>query len=293
MRRLAPLVAAMALVATACGGGHGHASSTGSSTVPPTTAASSSTPSTVSLAGRRYVSLGDSYSAGQGLPLGTGPCGRAPGAYPSLVSTRAGLDASLHACNGATTADVIDDEQVPGVGKQIDAVTAAADIVTITIGGNDIGFAQVMTDCVLGSLPCTRLDSQVSADLATLATRLPAVYGQIRARAPHAQLIVVGYPQLVIDPATSSLASCAGLTPDESRFVRAKGDELAQAIETATAAAGGHYVDAAAAFAGHEACSAVPWMEGVDLVDIGSSFHPNAAGQEQLAQLVLAAIQGH
>ncbi len=237
----------------------------------------------------QYVSLGDSYSAGGGL-AGVRPCGRSPQAYPALVAQRAHVVVSEHACNGATTADVLDTEQVAGVGKQIDAVGADTGVVTITIGGNDIGFADVMRRCALGSEPCTNLEGQVDRDLAALPAKLLAVYREIRRRAPNAALLVVGYPQLVVDPAASGLPACAGLTADESRFVRRKGDDLARVVRTAAEASGARYVDAAAAFAGHEACAAEPWMEGVNFVNIVGSYHPNAAGQDHLAQLVQAAL---
>ena len=239
---------------------------------------------------RHYVSLGDSYSAGEGLPAPIQPCGRTPGAYPTLVADRAGLIGSFHACNGATTDDVLDEEQAPGVGKQIDAVTADADIVTISIGGNDIGFRRVMTDCVLASLPCTRLADQVTAALAALTPRLLAVYAEIRIRAPHARLLVVGYPQLVVDPGPAATGTCAGMTLDENRWVRQQGDALNAVTRAAAATSGAVYVDAAGPFSGHEACTAQPWMEGVNLTDIVASFHPNAVGQEQLARLVLAQL---
>jgi hypothetical protein len=111
------LLAALAVLATAC------------SSQPPTTRSVQKPGPTTTAAGpttaaapRHYVSLGDSYSAGEGLPDPVQPCGRAPGAYPNLVAERARLVPSFHACNGATTADVIDDEQAPGTGRQIDAV---------------------------------------------------------------------------------------------------------------------------------------------------------------------------
>ncbi len=240
----------------------------------------------------RYVSLGDSYSAGGGLAGGTRPCGRAPGAYPALVAQWAGAAVAEHACNGATTASVLDVEQAPGVGRQIDFVTGDAGAVTISIGGNDLGFTQVMQQCALGSEPCTRLEAQVARDLAALPAKLRAVYGEIRRRAPAAAVLVVGYPQLVVDPEASGLASCAGFTAEESRWVREKGGQLAAVIRAEAEAAGARYLDAAAAFAGHEACAAEPWMEGVNFVNIAGSYHPNAAGHEQLARLVQAAFPG-
>ncbi|HVL28401.1 MAG TPA: SGNH/GDSL hydrolase family protein, partial [Acidimicrobiales bacterium] len=238
----------------------------------------------------RYVSLGDSFSAGGGLAGGVHPCGRAPGAYPALVAQRGMLAGSFHACNGATTADVLDRERHPGEGPQIDNVASDADVVTVSIGGNDIGFGPVITDCVLGRQPCTRFDRQVTAELAALGPRLARLYAGVRERAPAADVLVLGYPRLVADPDLSGLETCAGLTADEARWVRQKGDELDRVVRAAAGVAGVRFVDAAAAFAGHEACTAEPWMEGISVATATSSFHPNAAGHDRLAALVLDAL---
>jgi len=239
---------------------------------------------------RTYVSLGDSYSAGGGLPGASPPCGRGPAAYPSLLAQQAGLVASLHACNGATTSDVLDRAQFPGEGPQVGAVTADADVVTISIGGNDIGFGPRIRSCVLDAQPCTRQEAEVNADLAALGPKLSAVYGEVRQRAPDATLVVVGYPQLVADPDQARYESCAGLTPDEARWVRDKGAALARIVRTSAEAAGARFVDAVSRFAGHEACTADPWMTGITLTTLEGSFHPNAAGHQQLAAMVQAAL---
>jgi lysophospholipase L1-like esterase len=239
-----------------------------------------------------YVSLGDSFPAGEGQPGAVPPCQRSPGAYPELVAARAGLVASVHACSGATVDDVLDVEQHPGIGRQIDAVAADADVVTISVGGNDLGFARVLADCVLATQPCTRLDPAVDASLDALGPRLVAVYRAIRARAPHALLLVVGYQQLVADPDHFAYQACAGLTPDEARWLREKDTALAGVTRVSAEAAGARYLDAIGAFAGHEACTPDPWMTGVDLSNIGASFHPNAAGHDTLARLVGAALVG-
>ena len=100
---------------------------------------------------------------------------------------------------------------------------------------------------------------------------------------------MVGYPHLVAVPDPSRGPVCAGLTLDEARWVREKGEDLARVVRTTAEAAGARYLDAASRFAGHEACTADPWMAGVTL-PVEGSFHPNAAGHQQLASLVEAAV---
>lgn len=280
---LAAAVAALALVAGACSSDSAQRADTPAGAALPAT--STTTPEPL-----RYVSLGDSYSAGGGLVGAVEPCGRAPGAYPGLVAGRAQFEASFHACDGATTADVLDREQHAGEGRQIDDVPADADVVTLSIGGNDIGFGPVITECAVGSQSCVRFDRQVTAQLTALGPRLTRLYRSVRERAPFAEVLVLGYPRLVPDPDQTGLDVCAGLTAEEARWVRQKGAELDGVVRGATEAAGVRFLDAAAIFAGHEACTAEPWMAGVSLATAVSSFHPNAVGHEQLAGLVLRAL---
>ncbi len=247
----------------------------------------------------RYLALGDSYSAGEGLPpfdTSTPGCHRSEVAFPRLVQAGTSTIVTSRACSGATTADVVDAEQHPGVGLQLDAVAPGTDLVSITIGGNDLGFGPVMSDCVFGRQPCSRLDDRVERAMSALPARLARIYRDIRARAPGARLVVVGYPHLVADPDRFDVDSCPALVgpfsgglridPGEVRWLRAKADRLGAVVRRAAEEAGAGYVDVATAFAGHEACTPEPWVEGVAVPQVALSFHPNAAGHVELARLV-------
>jgi lysophospholipase L1-like esterase len=245
---------------------------------------------------QRYAALGDSYASGEGLrpfEADSGPCHRSPSAYPRAVAAgEGGPTLTFLACSGAMVADVL------GAG-QLGAIDPAADLVTVTVGGNDAGFVSVVGECVIGVDPCSHLDAEVEAALAGLGARLEAAYRQIRARAPGARLLVVGYPQVVADPATADFATCAavasplpGLRVDaaDATWLRRKGAELSELVRQAAKGAGATYVDVTAGFAGHEACSPDPWLTGVVLADLKSSFHPTVAGQAELARLVIRAL---
>ncbi|HEV3402452.1 MAG TPA: SGNH/GDSL hydrolase family protein [Acidimicrobiales bacterium] len=246
----------------------------------------------------RYVSLGDSFPAGEGLPRASGPCRRSPLAYPNLLAQRTNLLPSLHACSGATTEDVLERAPASGEGRQLDWLAPDTEVVTVTIGGNDAGFGRVVGACLSGLHPCSRLDAEVGARIAALRARLDAVHGEIRRRLPRARLLVVGYPQLVGDPAHVPLDGCpelglsptARITGEEARWLRDQGRALDAVMRESAQAAGGRYVDAASVFAGHEVCTPAPWMTGVVEDDIRTSFHPNVAGHEALARLVAAEL---
>jgi lysophospholipase L1-like esterase len=246
----------------------------------------------------RYASLGDSFPAGEGLPGATGPCRRSPLAYPNLLTQLTHLLPSLHACSGATTEDVLERASVSGERRQLDWLAADTDVVTVTIGGNDAGFGRVIGACLSGLDPCSRLDGEVDSRIVALRERLETVNREIRRRLPSARLLVVGYPQLIADPAQVPLEGCrelglspsARITADEARWLREQGRALDAVMRESARTAGGRYVDAAHLFAGHEACTTTPWMTGVVEDDLRASFHPNAAGHEALARAVAAEL---
>jgi len=259
---------------------------------------SSATPSKAAppLRPRIYAALGDSYAAGEGLApfdADSGRCHRSPSAYPRLVAAQEGATLAFAPCTGATVAMMVDPA------GQLGVIDPASDLVTVTVGGNDVGFANVVGECVIGVDPCSHLDAEVEAALGRLGPTLEAAYRLIRARAPGARVLVVGYPQVVADPARADLDNCPALstivpsrrvTVDDARWLREKGARLSEVVGRAAKAAGVSYVDVVAAFAGHEACAAEPWLSGVVLTDLRGSFHPTVVGQMELARLVTRAL---
>jgi lysophospholipase L1-like esterase len=219
-----------------------------------------------------YVALGDSFSSGVGTGSYTlsSTCRRGVFAYPYLIfQQRPGTSLTFVACSGAKTTDV--------TANQIGALNSATNFVTITIGGNDIGFSDLIAQCTLSD--CTAALGSTQSTLATvLGPRLDAVYSAIKSRAPAAKLIVLGYPQLF------SSASCFG-TFGISATERAKANELAVAVDGLTAqraaAAGGTYKSALARFTGHAVCSLSAWVNGLNLFNTVESYHPNRNGNSQ------------
>ena len=291
MRRVAAVLAALASLVSCSGADPGASPAPGAASVPG--------PPTTEARVVRYLALGDSYTAGEGLPpfdTSTVGCPRSELAFPRLVKAGTSTLVTSRACSGATTAHVLEAEQRPGVGVQIHGVTPDTDLVSITVGGNDLGFGPVMTECVFGRLPCSRLDASVERALAVLGPRLERIYRDVRARAPGARLVVVGYPHPIADPDRFDVDDCPALVgpfsgglrieADEVRWLREKADRLAEVVQAASTAAGASYVDSATAFAGHEACTPEPWVAGVAVPEVALSFHPNAAGHVELARLV-------
>ncbi|MDQ3578255.1 MAG: SGNH/GDSL hydrolase family protein [Actinomycetota bacterium] len=233
----------------------------------------------------KYVALGDSYSSGLGAgSYGTsGSCKRSANSYPQLwANAKAPSAFTFAACSGAVTADVLN--------SQIGTVTSDTSLVTISIGGNDAGFASVMTDCNLGSDSYCVARNNEAQNFArnTLPARLDSVYSKIRANAPNARVIVVGYPLIY-----KVSGSCfVGL----SEIKRAAINDSSNVLATVTAArAQAHnftFLDGRTAFAGHEICATgTRWINSVSW-PVEDSYHPNAAGQNGGYYTALARITG-
>ncbi|WP_046501411.1 SGNH/GDSL hydrolase family protein [Streptomyces odonnellii] len=220
-----------------------------------------------------YVALGDSYSSGVGAGAydsSSGNCKRTPRAYPALwAAANAPTTFAFTACSGARTGDV--------TAGQLGPLNAATDLVSISIGGNDAGFADVMTTCVLQSeATCLNRVAQARSYVdSTLPGNLNSVYGAIRSKAPSARVVVLGYPRFYQLNGTCVV----GLSENERAAINAASDHLNSVTSKRAAAHGFTFASVAGAFTGHEICSGNAWLHSVNWLNIGESYHPTAAGQ--------------
>jgi lysophospholipase L1-like esterase len=228
-----------------------------------------------SAAGARYVALGDSYSSGVGSGsyiAASGDCLRSTLAYSQLWANKNAPASYVSvACSGAKTTDVI--------ANQVSALSSSTTLVSITIGGNDVGFSQVMTDCVIyGTSTCV---SDVDAAENTARTQLPGwldnAYNAIRAHAPNAKVVVLSYPRFY----DTSVWYCIGLSSTSRKKINEGADVLDSVIQQAAARHGFAFADVRSRFAaGHEICDgSASWLHSVDWGNIVQSYHPTATGQ--------------
>ncbi|MGW9027131.1 SGNH/GDSL hydrolase family protein [Streptomyces sp. NPDC055722] len=219
-----------------------------------------------------YVALGDSYSSGVGAGSyisSSGDCDRSAKAYPYLwQAAHAPSSFSFMACSGARTTDVLN--------NQLGTLTASTGLVSITIGGNDAGFADVMTTCVLqsDSACLSRIATAKAYVDSTLPGQLDKVYSAITAKAPSARVVVLGYPRFY------KLGTfCLGLSGTKRSAINGAADYIDAAIAKRAADHGFTFGDVRTTFSGHEICSASSWLHSVSWLNIGESYHPTAAGQ--------------
>jgi lysophospholipase L1-like esterase len=235
---------------------------------------------------RTLVAIGDSYGAGVGSYIyyndGTN-CYRSPFAYPSQLAAATGLSLTLAACSGATTDDVLN--------QQVRRIPRSADYVTITVGGNDVGFADVIKQCALPGWLGT-CSATIAAGLRILDTELPgrldAVYEAVKTTAPDATVVVTGYPLMFNGTDCNPLTF---FTRSEMAAINDGTEQLNDVVQARSAAAGFRYVDAESAFNGHAWCDSQPWINGLT-IPVVNSYHPNIAGHTAYAVLVGKALFG-
>ncbi len=219
-----------------------------------------------------YVALGDSYSSGVGTRTyindGTS-CQRSVYAYPSLIAAARTYSLNFRACSGAKVADVRN--------TQLSALTASTTYVTISVGGNDAGFADVLTECALPSW-ASNCNAAIDGAQRYIANTLPAslasLYSSIRSRATRAKVVVVGYPRIFNGEDCNALT---WFSPSEESRLNQTADQLNARLSTAAGAAGFGYANPTSAFVGHAVCGSPEWLNGLSN-PVSESYHPNRTG---------------
>jgi lysophospholipase L1-like esterase len=218
-----------------------------------------------------YVALGDSYSSGVGAGNTSGTCVQSPNAYAKRwVAANDPASFTFAACSGARTSDVIK--------SQLSALNESTTLVSVTIGGNDVGFSSIMQACVLHST--ASCEAAVAAGEKYANTTLPGLLdtmlSDISAQAPAAQVVVLDYPDFY----DLGVPVCVGLSSGDHQALDNGIDDLDRVIEVAAQDNGDTFADVRNQFAGHELCDAAGWLHSVDLFDISESYHPTATGHQ-------------
>ena len=233
------------------------------------------------LAGGNYVAMGDSYASGTGTrQYYDAACQRSNESYAKQLAAREGLNLTHVACSGARIPDVR--------ANQLGALSVATNLVTLSIGGNDAGFASVITQCAKPfPFTCTGdITNARSFITNTLPGQLDALYTEIQTRAPNAQVIVVGYPRL-FNGEECNLG--ARISPAEQSSLNGVADLLASKTSAVATAHGFDFVDPRAPFDPHRICADVEWLNGLSN-PIGESYHPNTLGHDAFTDLIAARL---
>jgi lysophospholipase L1-like esterase len=255
-----------------------------------------------------FVALGDSFAAGDLIPASpSGPpagCLRSSHDYGADAAAALGLTYVDATCTGATTKDMTEPQHVTlGThAPQFSYLAQDDSVVTLTIGGDDIGFLGILETCARLSLkdligdPCRQHYTAGGTDLLlakinATAPLVAAVLQGIRLRAPNARVLLVGYPDILPDTGYG----CFPMVPlalGDVAWLRGLEIRLNQVLATVAAANGATFVDTYQATIGHDACAGagVKDVEGLIPSSPAYPFHPNRRGEQVMADQVLAAL---
>lgn len=288
--------------------------------------------------GKTYVALGDSYAAGFGLPAPSTPtgkpvpgCAQTTGDYPHLLAAQLGLALTDVTCSGATTVDFAKPQPVSGgtAPAQLDIFkTVQPDLVTITIGGNDLGFTSIAQSCIaataagpLVSHPTFANCKAYFADsggsggkadnpydkLAGVIAKVKAAIAAVQLAAPKAKVAVIAYPAIAPDAANTPAGGCfvakaalpEGLpavlpfTDVDIPYLQVLQQQLDAGIGQAAGQLGASYADIYPSSLSHSACQpeGTRWVE--PLVPEGGGYnilHPNLAGTTAMADALAPVV---
>ena len=259
----------------------------------------------------KYVALGDSFSSGEGNPPfeyetdtdDTNECHRSMSAYPRLLQSVLNLGPTAFvACSGATTHNVLNGQW--NEPPQVNALSENTDLVTMTVGGNDVGFATYATNCAVAT--CGPSSAPYGIVMLAIAdpgfkANLIEVYSGVLDRASQAKLFVLGYPRMT----PSATATDCTHTPDANDLgPRDVVDSLNAVIQDAISDVRGSsaeftdridYVEVNSAsppspFLDKYICSSNPAFNDVDFGNTEYSYHPNVLGHEAYGELLEDAI---
>jgi len=276
---VAAVLAGVAIVAAAC-------SSTSSSPATTTTQA----PSTKSMVqrGDSYVALGSSIASGYGIANQSASCGRSDRDYGQLVAAKLGLNLTDVSCGAAVIPNVLDQAQ-GAAPPQIDAVTPATKLITVSIGGNDIALNGTALGCGDPTTVCSP-PATLAADEAALEGKLVTMLAALKAKAPSATVVLVTYPREFPNQNCAALS----LSDSELAMLRGMGEKLEAASVAAAKQIGVVLVDPYVQPGDHTACATASerWTAGYTVAPgEGFSYHPTALGHEEMAKLIEQALR--
>ncbi len=251
-----------------------------------------------------WVGLGDSYAAGplipnQSLqPLG---CLRSSRNFAHLAAARVGMSLADVSCSGAETGDMTSAQSTDAGTNppQFNALSAATKVVSLQIGGNDIGFTEILENCVTYnpfSHPCQDRyvvsgRDEISARIAAAGPKVAAVLDGIKSRSGAARVLVVNYAAILPETGRGCWPQVP-LAYADVPYLRAKEQELNAMLATRAGAAGATLVNDYAPSTSRNACTSptVRWVEPLVPNNAAAPFHPNARGEAGVADAVVAAL---
>lgn len=271
-----------------------------------------SSPSAPAAALARYVAMGSSFAAGPGVgrrdPGSARVCARSAENYPYLLARTRGLALTDVTCSGATSLQVLEESQ-SGQPPQIHALRPETELITLTVGGNDVSYVGNMLmwsaqdarrlpfvwRLLLPLLPKPASDADVDRALLALPLRLTRIAEEARRRSPNAALVFVDYATILPEADPETYTALLPLTHEHLERCRYVAQRLAATFADVAQQTGALLARASEITRGHDVCASDPWIEGFILPGRPFAFepiayHPNARGMQAVADAINVAL---
>ncbi|MER6973683.1 GDSL-type esterase/lipase family protein [Nocardioides sp. NPDC000445] len=251
-----------------------------------------------------YAVMGDSYSAGNGINTNTWEyddpdCFRDYDSWSTHVASYYNPDRRIIACSGSRIADMYP-YQANMVEEHFSANPDAAKMITVSVGGNDVGFTDVLMNCVVSACNTSENEAEFSYRVSVAEPRLEAFYSLLSDRFMYTDIIAMGYPS-PLGGGTGYDLVCAQFSEAEGDFIAQGTRQLNAAIDRAAAKSNvwtglGPRIETA--FRSHGACDTTPWIHALDkmggsFIPTGNSFHQNPAGHLQYGMIINGYLIDH
>jgi lysophospholipase L1-like esterase len=257
-----------------------------------------------SAAAKSWIGLGDSFAAGPLIPnqsLSPLGCLRSDHNYAHQSAAKLGYTLTDVSCSGATTADMFAPQSTSAGtnAPQLNALSPSTNVVTLQIGGNDIGFTEIIQNCVAinpfdgckDEYVVNGVDT-ISQRIAAAAPKVASVIQSIHASAPAARVFVLNYAAILPDTGSLGCWPQVPLAFSDVPYLRSKEKELNAMVAAQAAANGATAVDDYTASIGRDACkgSGTRWVEPLVPGNPAAPFHPNLRGMTGISGVVTAKV---
>jgi len=227
-------------------------------------------------------------------------CMRSAQNYAHLLAKARGLNLTDMTCSGATTQHIFEGGQYFQP-SQVDALRPNTELVTVTVGGNDVSYLgnllawsfQQDPDRIpfVGRLLArtTTPEAKVDRELALLPDRLARIATEVRRRSPRALLVFVDYTTVL--PEEGSCPDRLPITEQQLKRSRYVAKQLADITAAVARDFGALLVRASEVTRGHDICSDDPWVFGFDFAArpfafLSTAYHPTEKAMQAIAEAI-------
>lgn len=248
--------------------------------------------------GGAYVAMGDSRASGTHRTFTPGyymGCLRSVDSYPQILRNKLRPSSFTDtSCAGATSPNLWSKPQQTSTyprRPQLEQIPGQAQLITISIGGNDMGWGGILNKCLVDRSGEDRhcrnqpeLETLVNQRLAKMDSNTRAALKAVRAKQKRAQIVMVGIGGFIGE---RGCFPTVPLPDGDAVWMRGVFERANKTLRSVAESVDGSFIDVQNLSEGRDACSTTgAWYEGQTNADGTLKWHFNHAGSTEIARLV-------